>query len=211
MTAPDVPNLVPETEAGIAAAAAVIRDGGLVGFLTDTLYGLGADATNTDAVARIFTAKERPNDKPLLVLVADLATAETVAAMDDRARLLAAAFWPGPLTLVLRRSRDCPLVPAVNPLGDTISLRVPARAATRALVNEAGVPITAPSANRSGEPPPESADAVVAGLGDRVDLVLDGGAAADGTPSTVLDLTGEGLQILRAGQVGEAEIRSALT
>jgi len=208
MTRPPSSNqsLRAETSASIEEAAAIIQAGGLVGFLTDTLYGLGADATNAEAVARVFSAKNRPPDKPLLVLVADMQAARDIALFDDRAERLARAFWPGPLTLILPRSIDCRLCAALNPFGETVSLRIPGRAATRELLMAAGRPLTAPSANPSGAPAPQTAAAVAAALGERVDLILDGGPAKSAVPSTVIDLSGPTLRYIRVGAIPEPDI-----
>lgn len=195
-----------ETSASFAEAAAIIQAGGLIGFLTDTLYGLGADATNADAVARVFSAKNRPPDKPLLVLVADMQAARDIAIFDDRAERLACAFWPGPLTLILPRSIDCRLCAALNPFGETVSLRIPGRAATRELIMAADRPLTGPSANPSGAPPPQTAAAVAAALGERVDLILDGGAAKSAMASTIIDLSGPTLRCVRVGAISEPDI-----
>jgi len=195
-----------ETSASIEEAAAIIQAGGLVGFLTDTLYGLGADATNAEAVARVFSAKNRPPDKPLLVLVADMRAARKIALFDDRAERLARAFWPGPLTLILPRSIDCRLCAALNPFGETVSLRIPGRAATRELIAAAERPLTAPSANPSGAPAPQTAAAVAEAIGERVDLILDGGAAKSAVPSTIVDLSGPILRCVRVGAISEPDI-----
>ncbi|MEX2599973.1 MAG: L-threonylcarbamoyladenylate synthase, partial [Dehalococcoidia bacterium] len=151
---------LPSTAANIALAAEAIRNGRLVGMPTETVYGLGADALSAEAVARIFEAKGRPADNPLIVHIADIADLETVAAsVPEQARLLAEAFWPGPLTLVLPRGER---VPAVTSAGlDTVAVRMPAHPVALALIRAAGTPIAAPSANRSGRPSPTRAEHVV--------------------------------------------------
>ncbi len=193
------PACLPATERAIATAAEAIRAGQLIGFPTDTVYGLGADATNDDAVLRVFAAKGRPPDKPLIVLIASLAEAEIYADLAPEVRRAAAALWPGPLTLVLPRRATSPLSAHVNPAGDTIALRVPANAITRRLIAAAARPLTAPSANPSGAPPPTTADAVARTLGSALALVIDGGPAPSPVASTVIDLSGARPRLLREG------------
>jgi L-threonylcarbamoyladenylate synthase len=185
--------------ADVAEAGRVLRDGGLVAFPTETFYGLGANALDATAVGRVFRVKGRPADKPLLVLVDSVAMAETVAAdVPVRARRLMSRYWPGALTLIL----PCRALPLALTAGTgTIGLRVPGHAVARALVRAAGCPVTAPSANPHGGPSPCTAAEVLAGLGDRVDLVLDGGATPGGPASTLLDLTAEPPRIVRPGAV----------
>jgi L-threonylcarbamoyladenylate synthase len=184
----------------VEAAAGVLRDGGLVAFPTETFYGLGANALDPDAVARVFRAKGRPPGKPLLVLVDSVEMADLlVADLPDHARRLIARYWPGPLTLVLRAR---PSVPAALTAGTaTLGVRVSSHPVAHAVVRAAALPVTAPSANRHGGPSPRSAAEVLAGLGARVDLVLDGGATAGGAPSTLLDLTGDRPRLVRPGAV----------
>jgi L-threonylcarbamoyladenylate synthase len=184
----------------IAEAARCLRAGGLVAFPTETFYGLGADALDARAVAGIFRAKGRPADKPLLVLVDSIAMAEAVAAeIPPRARRLMARHWPGPLTLILPARPALP--PALTASTGTIGLRIPGHAVASALVRAVGRPVTAPSANPHGGPSPRTAEDVLAGLGDRVDLVLDGGPTAGGPASTLLDLTGLRPRLVRPGAV----------
>ncbi len=196
--APGAPRVLEgDDPAAIAEAAALLRDGGLVAFPTETVYGLGANALDAAAVARIFAAKERPSFDPIIVHIAaatDLpAHAHREDAADPRVARLAARFWPGPLTLVVRR-RDH--IPAIVTAGlPTVGLRVPDHPVALALVRAAGVPIAAPSANRFGRVSPTSAAHVVRGLGSRVDLVLDGGPSRIGVESTVL-LVAEGRAVL---------------
>lgn len=185
---------------GVAEAARLLRDGGLVAFPTETFYGLGANAFDATAVSRVFRAKGRPADKPLLVLVDSVAMAETVAAeIPVRARRLMSRYWPGPLTLILPARPALPL--ALTAGTGTIGLRVPGHPVARALVRAAGCPITAPSANLHGGPSPRTAAEVLAGLGDRVDVILDGGPTPGGPASTLLDLTAEPPRIVRRGAV----------
>lgn len=184
----------------IARAVAILRDGGLVAFPTETVYGLGADASDPAAVARIFAAKGRPADHPLIV---HLASADDIDAwavdVPPLARVLAAACWPGPLTMVLRRAARVP--DAVTGGLPTVGLRVPDHPVALALLRAFGGGIAAPSANRFGQVSPTTADHVRSGLGDAVDLVLDGGASAVGVESTIVDLSGDVPAILRPGGV----------
>ena len=206
-TAP--PCLAP-TRAAIAEAARVIREGGLVGLPTDTVYGLAADATDDDAVAGVFRAKGRPSDKPLIALVATLAMAEACADFAAPARALVEKFWPGPLTLVLPRAANSPLSLLVHQGAAGVSLRIPGNEIARAVIKDANRPLTAPSANPSGAPSPLTAAEVVAGLGAYVALVIDGGPADGSLASTLLDLTGEIPRLLRAGVVTAEAIERAI-
>jgi L-threonylcarbamoyladenylate synthase len=185
----------------IAEAARLIRDGRLVAFPTETVYGLGADATNGLAVAAIFEAKGRPRFNPLIVHVARLEAAEELAEFPDAGRALAASFWPGPLTLVLRRRAGGPLSDLVTAGLDTVALRMPDHPVARALLEASGRPLAAPSANRSGRLSPTQAAHVAADLGSKVAMILDGGATAHGIESTVLDATGKAIALLRPGAV----------
>lgn len=184
----------------LADAAAVLGRGGLVAFPTESFYGLGAHALRADAVARVFEVKGRPGGKPLLVLVGSAADAEALAKeIPDGARELMARHWPGPLTLVLRATPGLP--DALTAGTGTIGLRVPAHPLALALVRAAGVPVTAPSANPSGEAAPTTAEAVRRHFEGRVDLILDGGATPGGTGSTLADCTVWPPRILRQGPV----------
>ena len=185
------PPCLAATQDVIAQAARVIRDGGLVGLPTDTVYGLAADATSDAAVAGVFRAKGRPADKPLIALIATMAMAEACGEFSAPALALAEVFWPGPLTLVLPRGPASPLSPLVHQRAPGVSLRIPGNETARAVVEAAARPLTAPSANPSGAPSPLTAAEVAAGLGSHVALVIDGGRAADSLGSTLLDLTGE--------------------
>lgn len=192
---------VAATPDAIQSAAALLRQGALVAFPTETVYGLGGDATNGEAVARIFAAKGRPSFNPLIVHVPDLATAENLGVLSADARRLAAAFWPGPLTLVVPRRPGGPVADLATAGLDSVALRVPAHPVAHALLVAAGCPIAAPSANRSGHVSPTLARHVAEDLGDRVAMILDAGAAAHGLESTVVDATGERLRLLRPGAV----------
>jgi L-threonylcarbamoyladenylate synthase len=193
----------------LAEAADVLRSGGLVAFPTETVYGLGADATNPRAVQRIFEAKGRPATNPLIVHAHDEVMARRcVSDWPARASVLAERFWPGPLTIVLPRSDW--IAPNVAAGLTTIGVRVPANSVARALIREAGGPIAAPSANRSTGISPTQARHVMKHLADRIDLVLDAGPTRVGIESTVVDAGGDRARILRPGHVTAAEISRAL-
>ncbi len=193
----------------IARAARIIRNGGLVVFPTETVYGLGANALDASAVARIFAAKGRPTWNPVIAHVACVADArELVTTWTDEAERLATFFWPGPLTLVLPK-RD--IVPDVATAGlPAIGVRVPHHPVALALLRAAACPIAAPSANRFTQVSPTTAQHAMESLGDRVDLVLDGGACEVGIESTVLDLTGDVPAVLRPGMISRAQIAIVL-
>lgn len=184
----------------IARAAACLRGGGLVAFPTETVYGLGVHALDRGAVSRLFAVKGRPANDPLIVHVATVDDlAPLVISVPENARVLAAHFWPGPLTLVLRRTE---VVPDEVTAGlDTVAVRVPSHPVARALIQAAGVPVAAPSANLFSRPSPTTAEHVLADFNGRVDLVVDGGATQVGIESTVLDLSGETPMVLRPGAV----------
>ncbi len=185
--------------------------GGLVAVPTETVYGLAARADSDAAVAAIYRAKGRPDFNPLIVHVADLAQAGRLAVFDEPARALAAAFWPGALTLVLPRRGDAPLAAAVTAGLPSVALRCPAHPVMRALIAETGLPLAAPSANRSGAVSPTCAAHVAASLGAKVDLILDGGACAAGIESTIVALReGGGWQVLRPGPVTGGQISAIL-
>lgn len=190
-------------------AAQLLRDGGLVAFPTETVYGLGANALDATAVGRIFAAKERPSYNPLIVHVPDADAARSVVAeWPALAERAAAAFWPGPLTLVLPRQ---PAIPDIVTAGlETVAVRVPAHPVALALLRAAGVPIAAPSANRFTRVSPTTAAHVAAGLGDRADLIIDGGATPYGIESTVLDVTGTRPRLLRYGAILPHELAAVL-
>lgn len=193
--------MVPASDAAILQAGALIRAGELVAFPTETVYGLGADASNGEAVARIFLAKGRPRFNPLIVHVASLAACEQLAHVDQRARTLAMHFWPGPLTLVLPRRADAGLSDLVTAGLDTVAIRMPAHRVAKALLAAADRPIAAPSANRSGHVSPTRAEHVAADLGDRVAMILDGGDCTHGLESTIVTLTEDGIALLRPGSI----------
>jgi L-threonylcarbamoyladenylate synthase len=200
----------PATADAIAAAAAALRDGRLVAFPTETVYGLGADATNARAVAAIFEAKGRPRFNPLIAHVADAEDAARFAVLGPQARALAAAFWPGALTLVVKKRPDCPIADLATAGLDTVALRVPSHPVARALIRAAGRPIAAPSANRSGHVSPTTAAHVEADLGDKIAMILDDGPCAIGVESTVVDISGTAPTLLRAGGVTREAIEQVL-
>ena len=190
-------------------AAVMIQRGGLVAFPTETVYGLGANALDPVAVAAIYAAKGRPAWNPVIAHVPDMAAARALTRQwPEAANRLAAAFWPGPLTMVLPKA---PQVPDIATAGlDAVAVRVPAHPVALALLRAAGVPIAAPSANRFTQVSPTTAQHVLASLGDRVGLILDGGPSTVGIESTVVDLTGPDAVILRPGMVSAADLELAL-
>lgn len=194
----------------VAAAAEVLRAGGLVAFPTETVYGLGADALDADAVRKIFVAKARPADDPVIVHVCGGgAEVDRVAReVPAEARRLMELFWPGPLTLVLRRGPAVP--PVVTAGGDTVAVRCPDHPLARALIRAAGTPLGAPSANRFAHTSPTSAEHVFDDLGGRIDLILDGGPTRIGVESTVLDMTSEVPTVLRPGGVSLEDLTREL-
>ncbi|MGH6898744.1 MAG: L-threonylcarbamoyladenylate synthase [Geminicoccaceae bacterium] len=199
------------TSAGeIEEAARALRAGRLVAFPTETVYGLGAIATNDRAVAAIFAAKGRPRFNPLIVHVTDAAAARAVARWNDTAERLAAPFWPGALTLVLPRAAGCPLSRLVSAGGDTVGLRAPAHPIAHALLEATVLPVAAPSANPAGQVSPTTADHVEAGLGDAIDLIVDGGPCPIGLESTVLDATSVPPRLLRPGGVSREALEAVI-
>jgi L-threonylcarbamoyladenylate synthase len=194
----------------IAAAAEHLRAGRLVAFPTETVYGLGADATNARAVAQIFAAKGRPSFNPLIVHVLDADAGDMHAEFTPLARRLASAFWPGPLTLVLEKRASSPLADLVTGGLASVAVRSPDHPIARALLAATGRPLAAPSANRSGHVSPTQAAHVEADLGDKVAVVLDGGATAHGLESTIVDARGEAPILLRPGAVTVETIEAVL-
>lgn len=195
---------------GIAEAAAILCAGGLVAFPTETVYGLGALATDAAAIARVFTAKGRPAHNPLILHVASPALAARFAVLDARAERLAAAFWPGPLTLVLQLHRDAGIAAAATAGLDTVGVRVPRHPAALRLLEAVGGPVAAPSANRSGQVSPTTAAHVLADLDGLIDLVLDAGPVEVGIESTVLDLGRPNACILRPGGITRDAIEAVI-
>lgn len=194
----------------IARAAACLRQGGLVALPTETVYGLGADARNDHAVARIFAAKGRPSFNPLIVHLPDAAQAFAYGSANDWARVLADAFWPGPLSLVLPRIEASGLSRLVSAGLPSVALRVPAHPVAQDLLRAFGGPIAAPSANPSGRISATTAQHVLDHLGDAVDLVLDAGPCQVGLESTVVDVTGAAPTLLRPGGIPVEAIEEAL-
>lgn len=196
--------------ADLARAAALLLEGALVAFPTETVYGLGGDATCDRAVAAIFAAKGRPRFNPLIIHLAEPAAARALARFDARAEALARRFWPGPLTLVLPRRADAPVSLLASAGLDTLALRVPAHPLARALLRRVGRPLAAPSANRSGRVSPTTAAHVLAELDGRIAAVIDGGPCAVGVESTVLDLTATRPVLLRPGGVTREALAALL-
>ena len=190
-------------------AARCLGAGGLVGFPTETVYGLGADATDARAVARLYEAKGRPSFNPLIAHVADLAAAKAIARLDERSLLLAEKFWPGPLTLVLPKASNCPVCDLATAGLDTIAVRVPAHPVTQAILRAFGKPVVAPSANLSGHISPTTAAHVLADLDGRIDLVIDGGPVSVGVESTIVGCFEQSM-LLRPGGVARADIEHVL-
>jgi L-threonylcarbamoyladenylate synthase len=198
-------NLRPADAAAIAEAGRIIRDGGLVAFPTETVYGLGADATNGEAIARLFETKGRPRFNPLIVHVPSVGEAQKLAVFTPLARKIADAFWPGALTLVLPR-RESNVSLLVSAGLDTIALRVPAHPVARRLLESAGTPVAAPSANPSGRVSATEAKHVADELRERVDLILDGGATPLGLESTVIGFDRSTPLLLRAGAIARTDV-----
>ncbi len=201
--------IVPATPDAIRRAAQALARGEIVAFPTETVYGLGANALDARAVAKVFAAKERPRFNPLIVHVQGLAEAGEYGLVNEAARKLTEVFWPGPLTLVLKRRTTCGIADLVNAGLDTIALRAPAHPVARALLAKAALPIAAPSANRSGRISPTAAAHVEAELGDHPAMILDGGPSPFGIESTVVSLVGEP-SLLRPGAVPREAIERAL-
>jgi len=185
----------------MARAGGLIGEGQPVAVPTETVYGLAADARNADAVARIYAAKGRPDFNPLIVHVPDLAAAERLGVFGAVERALAARFWPGPLTIVVPRTADCPVASIATAGLDTIALRVPGHRAMQALLAETGAPLAAPSANASGRVSPTKAEHVLASLDGRIALVIDDGATTAGVESTIARVKNGAVEVLRPGPV----------
>jgi L-threonylcarbamoyladenylate synthase len=178
--------ILPAGEAATAAAALCLAQGGLIGFPTETVYGLGADATNPEAVARLYQAKGRPAFNPLIAHVNDLAAARRIARFDVQALALAEAFWPGPLTLVMPKTSDCAVADLATAGLDTVAIRIPAHPVARDILRAFGRPVVAPSANLSGHVSPTTAAHVQSDLEGRIDLIVDGGPVMVGVESTII-------------------------
>ena len=213
MTAPLTTRLVAAGAEATAEAVRVLAAGGLVAFPTETVYGLGADATNGAAVARLYAAKGRPAFNPLIAHVTDAAAAQALARFDADAARLAAAFWPGPLTLVLPKSQTCTVSELATAGLDSIAVRVPHHAVAQDLLAAFGRPVVAPSANRSGHVSPTTAAHVLGDLSGRVDLIVDGGPTPVGVESTIVACLGQafgGPALLRPGGVPREAIEKLL-
>ena len=202
--------LAPASAETIAEAAACLRAGGLVAMPTETVYGLAADATSDRAVAGIFAAKGRPTFNPLIAHVLDIEAAREHGTIDEKAGRLARAFWPGPLTLVLPVAPGCRISLLARAGLDTVALRVPSHEVARALIEAAGVPLAAPSANPSGLVSPTTAAHVFADLEGKVDWIIDAGPARHGLESTIVGFGGEGPALLRPGATAREAIEAAL-
>jgi L-threonylcarbamoyladenylate synthase len=209
MNAEPQTQVLPADPASVATAAACLAAGGLVAFPTETVYGLGTDATQGEAVARLYAAKGRPAFNPLISHVATMEAAHRLARFNADADRLAAAFWPGPLTLVLPKQPDCPVSDLATAGLDSIALRVPAQRTAQALLQAIGRPVVAPSANRSGHVSPTDARHVLADLRGRIDLILDDGPCPVGIESTIVALLGEPT-LLRPGGLPRTEIERVL-
>ena len=201
MALPPEPRVMAMSDAAIVEAARLVLAGIPVAVPTETVYGLAADATNAEAVARIYAAKGRPSFNPLIVHVSDLAAAKAIGEFSDEAISLAEAHWPGPLTLVVPLRREAGLASIVTAGLPSVALRVPAHPAIRALLKACGRPLAAPSANASGLISPTKASHVVASLGSKVALVIDSGATQRGIESTIIAATGGSLRLLRRGPI----------
>jgi L-threonylcarbamoyladenylate synthase len=205
MTVPPTTELIEAQSGAVERAARTLAAGGLVAFPTETVYGLGADATNGEAVARLYEAKGRPTFNPLIAHMADVAAARALARFDRAAQRLAATFWPGPLTLVLPKMADCPVAELATAGLDTIAVRVPSHPVARDILMRFGRPVVAPSANRSGHVSPTTAQHVLADLRGRIELIVDGGPTPMGLESTIVACLGQPM-LLRPGALPRAEI-----
>jgi L-threonylcarbamoyladenylate synthase len=202
--------VLPADDAAITAAMELLRSGQIVAIPTETVYGLAADASNADAVAKIYAAKGRPDFNPLIVHVADQSAAENLAEFSPMAHQLADAFWPGPLTLVLPLQPGAPVARAVTAGLPTIAIRCPAHPVMQALLLKSDLSLAAPSANRSGAISPTRADHVLKGLRGAVPMILDGGPCSAGLESTIVAVRDDGWQVLRPGPVSSMEIEQML-
>jgi L-threonylcarbamoyladenylate synthase len=201
--------ILPAGEAAVASAARCLAAGGLVGFPTETVYGLGADATNPTAIARLYQAKGRPAFNPLIAHVGDLQAARQIAHFDATALALAEAFWPGPLTLVLPKTGDCAVADLATAGLDTVAIRIPSHPLARQILRAFGGPVVAPSANLSGHVSPTTAAHVQSDLAGRIDLIVDGGPVAVGVESTIVGCF-DAPMLLRPGGLPRSEIERLL-
>lgn len=203
-------NIFKNTPENISYAASVIKSGGLVAFPTETVYGLGADVYNAKAVASIFAAKGRPAFNPLISHIAEEDFLKEYASVDSRVLALAEKFWPGPLTFVLKRIDENPALDLACAGLKTVTVRMPDHPTALSLIKKSGVPIVAPSANRSQTVSPTTAQHVADSLGDKVDVILDGGPCRVGVESTIIDVTGQNVVLLRAGGIALEDLESFL-
>jgi L-threonylcarbamoyladenylate synthase len=201
--------VLPAGEAAVAAAALWLAEGGLVAFPTETVYGLGADAADANAIARLYAAKGRPSFNPLIAHVGDLQAAQELGQFSAQALALAQAFWPGPLTLVMPKTADCPVADLATAGLDTVAIRVPAHPVAEAILRAFGGAVVAPSANLSGHVSPTTAAHVEADLAGRIDLIVDGGAVDVGVESTIVGCF-ETPMLLRPGGVPREAIERVL-
>ena len=197
------------TKENIEAAAEILRNGGLVGLPTETVYGLAANAYDESAVAKIFEAKGRPQDNPLIVHIADMSELDIIAAeIPESAKKLAAAFWPGPLTMVLKRTEKIPA--SVSAGLDTVAVRMPSNEVARAIIETSGLPLAAPSANISGRPSPTTAQHVIDDLGGKIDAVVVSGDCSVGVESTVISLVDGKNRLLRPGGITHEQLECVI-
>lgn len=209
MTDTKVVKIESEKDAAFEWLGEIIKDGGLVSFPTETVYGLGANALSDDAVRKIFEAKGRPGDNPLIVHISDISELSSIAEdVPEAAIKLFEAFSPGPLTIVLKK-KNC-LPESVTAGLPTVAVRIPSHPIARALIKAAGVPIAAPSSNLSGRPSPTTAEHVIADMSGRVDAIIDGGACSVGVESTVVEIVDGGVNILRPGGITKSDIEKVL-
>ena len=203
-------NIFKTNDENISKAAEVIKNGGLVAFPTETVYGLGANVYNPKAVALIYETKGRPSFNPLISHIAEIDFLKTYAAVDERVMSLAQTFWPGPLTLVLRRIDENPALDLACAGLRTVTVRMPAHKVALDLIKKSGVPIVAPSANKSQTISPTTALHVAESLGRKVDMILDGGQCKVGVESTIIDVTGKNVVLLRAGGIALEDLEDFL-
>ena len=203
--------LLKNTNEDLLKAAEILKNGGLVGIPTETVYGLAADALNGQAVSKIFKAKGRPSDNPLIVHISDFEDIKKynlVKEIPEKAKALAEAFWPGPLTIIMKKSDIIPL--EVSAGLDTVAIRLPSHSTAREIIRYADTPLAAPSANLSGSPSPTTAAHVINDLNGRIEAVVDGGDCEVGLESTVITLVGDVPKVLRPGGITFAQLKSVL-
>ena len=210
MGKPDQEMRIVKGKNGIKIAAAALRSGDLAAFPTETVYGLGADATSDTAVAGIYEAKGRPKFNPLIIHASDKDTLGSLVKWNNRAEILADAFWPGPLTLVLPRAAGCPVSLLASAGLDTLGVRLPSLELTRLLLQETEFPIAAPSANKSGHVSPTSAEHVATEFGEELPIILDGGRCKMGLESTVIDLTTNKSVLMRPGIISQERLQATI-